>query len=155
MEFPMATKSGIVDQVVDLPALRVDLGWPLYSSGQASEALAECRRSLELEEADEARTMDVEGVFVRWDSLYERAVFEGVLLDELATGLDRVTQDGAQRRSGHFVRADLSGIPLATHRFSLVVSFQVIEHLEDPRPYVASMARMTSGDSTALTSSTA
>jgi SAM-dependent methyltransferase len=65
-------------------------------------------------------------------------------------GLDRVTPDGAQRRSGHFVRADLSGIPLAPRRFSLVVSFQVIEHLEDPTPYVAALADLVAPDGVVL-----
>lgn len=56
-------------------------------------------------------------------------------------GLDRVPPDRAQRAAGAaFVCADLAGLPLRPGRFPLVVSFQVIEHLEDPRPYLEALA---------------
>jgi SAM-dependent methyltransferase len=57
-------------------------------------------------------------------------------------GLDRVPPDARQRGRGHFVRADLRGIPLAARRFGLVVSFQVIEHLTDPTDYLEAIASM-------------
>jgi SAM-dependent methyltransferase len=57
---------------------------------------------------------------------------------ELAAGggrvvaLDRVPPAASARRSGcRFVRADLGAVPLADERFDLIVSFQVLEHLED------------------------
>ncbi len=58
--------------------------------------------------------------------------------------VDRVSPDRDARhpRVG-FVRADAGSIPLADDAFDLVVSFQVIEHLEDPTRYAASIARMT------------
>jgi SAM-dependent methyltransferase len=56
--------------------------------------------------------------------------------------LDRVPPDPASRRSrARFVRADLAALPLAPHVFDLVASFQVIEHLVDPDPYLAAIAR--------------
>jgi len=66
-------------------------------------------------------------------------------------GLDRVVPDSKQRDSGgHFVRANLEGIPLTRRSFSLVVSFQVIEHLEDPGFYVAAIAELLRPDGVAL-----
>jgi len=63
----------------------------------------------------------------------ERAVF----------GLDRVRPAATSRRpKANFLRADLGGIPLADASFSTIVSFQVIEHLEDPGPYLAAIARL-------------
>jgi 2-polyprenyl-3-methyl-5-hydroxy-6-metoxy-1,4-benzoquinol methylase len=59
----------------------------------------------------------------------------------LVVALDRVTPDPASRRSAaRFVRADLGAVPLAARRFELVVSFQVIEHLADPDPYLDAIA---------------
>ena len=59
------------------------------------------------------------------------------------TALDRVAPLSQSRVAGaRYVRADVGAIPLRPGRFDLVVSFQVIEHLEDPAPYVAAMARM-------------
>ena len=58
--------------------------------------------------------------------------------------VDRVTPDREARhpRVG-FVRGDAAAIPVVPDAFDLVVSFQVIEHLEDPMPYVACIAHMT------------
>jgi SAM-dependent methyltransferase len=55
-------------------------------------------------------------------------------------GVDRIHPDAENRSGPHFVRADLRHSPLATHSFALVLSFQVIEHLEDPEPYLANIA---------------
>jgi 2-polyprenyl-3-methyl-5-hydroxy-6-metoxy-1,4-benzoquinol methylase len=56
-------------------------------------------------------------------------------------GLDRVGPDRASRQSdARFVRARLEGMPFAKQSFQLVVSFQVIEHLEDPTEYLAAIA---------------
>ncbi|MEE2674760.1 MAG: class I SAM-dependent methyltransferase [Myxococcota bacterium] len=58
-------------------------------------------------------------------------------------GLDRVPPSNSSRRENtNFVRADLAGIPLADASFSTIASFQVIEHLEDPGPYLAAIARL-------------
>ena len=66
-------------------------------------------------------------------------------------GLDRVSPDAASRPAGgHFVTADLAGIPLARRAFGLVVSFQVVEHLEDPGPYLAAIAELLQPDGVAL-----
>jgi 2-polyprenyl-3-methyl-5-hydroxy-6-metoxy-1,4-benzoquinol methylase len=66
-------------------------------------------------------------------------------------GLDRVVPDAASRNSnGHFVRADLSGIPLAPQSFGLVISFQVIEHLEDPTDYIDAIATLLRPEGAAL-----
>jgi 2-polyprenyl-3-methyl-5-hydroxy-6-metoxy-1,4-benzoquinol methylase len=66
-------------------------------------------------------------------------------------GLDRVAPDAASRATGgHFVTADLAGIPLGRHRFGLVLSFQVIEHLTDPGPYLAAIAALVEPDGVAL-----
>ena len=56
-------------------------------------------------------------------------------------GLDRIRPDAASRASGgRFVRARLEGIPFAKRSFALIVSFQVIEHLEDPTLYIDAIA---------------
>ncbi len=56
--------------------------------------------------------------------------------------LDRVPPDPASRRAGaRFVRADLAALPLVPRAFELVASFQVIEHLVDPGPYLDGIAR--------------
>jgi len=58
--------------------------------------------------------------------------------------VDRVMPDkGARHPRVGFVRGDAAAIPVVPDAFDLVVSFQVIEHLEDPMPYVASIAHMT------------
>ena len=54
---------------------------------------------------------------------------------------DAANRDGA----GHFVRAELGGIPFAPGSFGLVISFQVIEHLEDPTVYLRTIARLLVG----------
>lgn len=69
----------------------------------------------------------------------------------LVVGIDRVRPDAASRRaSARFVRADIAALPIAPASFDLIVSFQVIEHLEDPTPYLAAIARMLAPDGTAL-----
>jgi SAM-dependent methyltransferase len=58
-------------------------------------------------------------------------------------GLDRVAPDRASRAgSGRFVRARLERLPFARRSFALIVSFQVIEHLEDPAPYLAGIGEL-------------
>ena len=65
-------------------------------------------------------------------------------------GLDRVPPaDSSRRENANFLRADLAGIPLADASFSTIVSFQVIEHLEDPGPYLAAIARLLEPDGSA------
>ena len=64
--------------------------------------------------------------------------------------LDRVAPDRRNRGMAHFLRADLHGIPLAPHSFDLVTSFQVIEHLEDPTPYLEAIARLVSREGRAI-----
>jgi len=68
-------------------------------------------------------------------------------------GVDRVPPDAACRRDGvHFCRADLAGLPFARGRFDGVVSFQVIEHLEDPAPYLGAIASFLAPGGAALLS---
>lgn len=58
--------------------------------------------------------------------------------------VDRVTPAAAARhRRVGFVRADAGALPVRPASFDLVVSFQVIEHLADPGPYLAAIAWMT------------
>ena len=65
--------------------------------------------------------------------------------------IDRVRPgDAFRRESLSFVRADLAGVPLAADRFDLVVSFQVIEHLEDPTSYLTAIARAVKNDGVAI-----
>jgi SAM-dependent methyltransferase len=65
-------------------------------------------------------------------------------------GLDRVhPASSSRRKNANFLRADLGGIPLADASFSTIVSFQVIEHLEAPGPYLAAIARLLEPDGTA------
>ncbi|HIF94224.1 MAG TPA: class I SAM-dependent methyltransferase [Myxococcales bacterium] len=65
--------------------------------------------------------------------------------------LDRITPDAQHRRDSlHYVRADLAGVPLVPRSFDLVVSFQVIEHLEDPTVYMQAIANAVRSDGTAL-----
>ncbi len=65
--------------------------------------------------------------------------------------IDRVPPDSSSRQSPcQFVRGDLNRIPLARGSFDLVVSFQVIEHLEDPTNYVDAIADLVDSDGTAL-----
>ena len=47
------------------------------------------------------------------------------------------------RRSGAaFCRAELAALPLRARRFDAVVSFQVIEHLADPAPYLRAIGEL-------------
>ena len=70
---------------------------------------------------------------------------------ERLIAVDRVRPDPASRRgTAHFVRADIAGLPIAPASFDLVVSFQVIEHLEDPTVYLAAMARLVRPGGTVL-----
>ena len=65
--------------------------------------------------------------------------------------LDRVPPDAASRRgTARFVRADLGAVPLAPRSFALVVSFQVIEHLADPGPYLDAITRLLGPGGTAI-----
>ncbi|MEN8184498.1 MAG: class I SAM-dependent methyltransferase [Myxococcota bacterium] len=65
--------------------------------------------------------------------------------------VDRVPPDSAHRREGlGFVRADLSGVPFRAGSFDLVVSFQVLEHLEDPAAYLDDLALLLRPEGTAL-----
>jgi SAM-dependent methyltransferase len=65
--------------------------------------------------------------------------------------VDRITPDSRHRRESlQYVRADLAGLPLAARSFDLVVSFQVIEHLEDPTAYLEAIAASTRLDGVAL-----
>ena len=58
-------------------------------------------------------------------------------------GFDRVFPDRPNRcDGGHFLVGDLHAIPLAAQSFDLVVSFQVIEHFEDPSFYVDALAEL-------------
>jgi 2-polyprenyl-3-methyl-5-hydroxy-6-metoxy-1,4-benzoquinol methylase len=69
----------------------------------------------------------------------------------MVVGLDRVAPDRASRRSGaRFVRADLGALPLRRGSFDLVVSFQVIEHLADPGPYLDAIASLLAPGGTAI-----
>jgi 2-polyprenyl-3-methyl-5-hydroxy-6-metoxy-1,4-benzoquinol methylase len=80
---------------------------------------------------------------------YGAATLAGGDLDIVA--IDRVPPDSASRKSHcRFVRGDLNRIPLAHGSFDLVVSFQVIEHLEDPTIYIDAIADLVQGDGTAL-----
>lgn len=65
-------------------------------------------------------------------------------------GLDRVhPAESSRRPNANFLRADLRGIPIRDDTFSTIVSFQVVEHLEDPTPYLAAIARLLEPDGTA------
>jgi len=66
-------------------------------------------------------------------------------------GIDRVLPDRIQRgRNACFLVGDLRALPLRPGRFDLVVSFQVIEHLEDPAFYVDALAGLCSADGLVL-----
>ena len=65
--------------------------------------------------------------------------------------VDRVAPLAAARASGvRFVRADVNALPLRAASFDRVVSFQVIEHLEDPSLYLGAMARLVRADGEAI-----
>ncbi len=80
---------------------------------------------------------------------YGAATLADHALDIVA--IDRVAPDSASRQSRcRFVRGDLNSIPLVRRSFDLVVSFQVIEHLDDPTHYVDAIADLVLPDGTAL-----
>jgi SAM-dependent methyltransferase len=59
------------------------------------------------------------------------------------TGVDRVPPDASARASGaDFLLADIAHLPFTPASFDTIVSFQVIEHLPDPGPYLRSIARL-------------
>jgi SAM-dependent methyltransferase len=96
------------------------------------------------ERANEARVLDLGcGSGYGTAELSERAPW--------IVGVDRIEPDDSARRpTAHFLRADLRGIPLRSRSFDLIVSFQVIEHLVDPTPYLDAIARLLRPDGTAL-----
>jgi SAM-dependent methyltransferase len=58
-------------------------------------------------------------------------------------GLDRVAPaDRARVSPARFVQGDLERLPFASGRCAVVTSFQVIEHLADPRAYLEEIARV-------------
>ncbi len=65
-------------------------------------------------------------------------------------GLDRIRPDAVNRGAAWFVRADLHGIPLRAKSFELIASFQVIEHLDDPAPYLEAIAGLLAPGAIAL-----
>jgi SAM-dependent methyltransferase len=68
-------------------------------------------------------------------------------------GVDRVAPDAESRRSGAaFCRADIAGLPIRARRFDAVVSFQVIEHLADPTPYLRAIGGLLADRGTAIVS---
>jgi SAM-dependent methyltransferase len=65
--------------------------------------------------------------------------------------VDRIAPDaGARHPRARFIRADAARLPLRSDTFDLVVSFQVIEHLEDPAAYLESMTRLLRPEGAAL-----
>jgi SAM-dependent methyltransferase len=67
--------------------------------------------------------------------------------------IDRISPDAEARHArAHFVRADAGGIPLRPASLDMVVSFQVIEHLDEPDVYLDSIARLLRPDGLALIS---
>ncbi len=71
----------------------------------------------------------------------------------LALGIDRVAPDPVSRRTGAwFCRADIAGLPLRSRAFDAVVSFQVIEHLHDPAPYLRAIGELLADRGTLLLS---
>ncbi len=68
-------------------------------------------------------------------------------------GLDRVAPLPAARRStARFVRGDLEALPLLCQRFDLVVSFQVVEHLAGPDPWIDALGDSLTASGEALVS---
>ena len=66
-------------------------------------------------------------------------------------GVDRVSADPDQCRSAaRFVRADLRALPFPGESFDGITSFQVIEHLEDPVPYLESIAGLLGAEGVVL-----
>lgn len=57
--------------------------------------------------------------------------------------LDRIAPDSRARHPrALFIRADAGELPIRPASFDLVVSFQVIEHLENPAPYLEAITRL-------------
>jgi len=55
--------------------------------------------------------------------------------------VDRIAPDAKARHPQcRFIRADAAHLPLQKASFDMVVSFQVIEHLDDPGPYLAALS---------------
>lgn len=70
---------------------------------------------------------------------YGAAELAGAL--PFVVAVDRVAPLAAGRQStARFLRADLEAMPLRERLFDLVVSFQVIEHMADPRRYLEALA---------------
>lgn len=68
-------------------------------------------------------------------------------------GMDRVAPAARARGSAaRFVRGDLERLPFAARSFDTVTSFQVIEHLADPRAYLEQIARVLAPDGVLLLS---
>jgi SAM-dependent methyltransferase len=68
-------------------------------------------------------------------------------------GIDRVAPDPESRGAdAAFCRAELGALPLRARCFDVVVSFQVIEHLRDPVPYLRAIAELLAPSGTALIS---
>ena len=66
------------------------------------------------------------------------------------TALDRVAPLRSSRADGaRYVRADVAALPLLARSFDLVVSFQVIEHLDDPTRYLEAISSLLRPDGTA------
>lgn len=66
-------------------------------------------------------------------------------------GLDRIQPDAENLRDNiDWVRADLYGNPLLPDSFQLIVSFQVMEHLENPQVYLESIATLLAPGGTAI-----
>jgi len=67
--------------------------------------------------------------------------------------IDRIAPDPEARHPGaRFVRADAGAIPLRQGTFDVVVSFQVVEHLADPGPFLDVIAGLLAPDGVALLS---
>jgi 2-polyprenyl-3-methyl-5-hydroxy-6-metoxy-1,4-benzoquinol methylase len=72
---------------------------------------------------------------------------------DLLVGVDRVAPDPASRVPGaRYLRADLHHLSLREQSFDAALSFQVIEHLEDPQLLVRAMAQCLRPDGFALVS---
>lgn len=72
---------------------------------------------------------------------------------QLLVGVDRVAPDSASRVEGaRFLRADLRHLSLRERSFDVALSFQVLEHLDDPALLVRPLARCLRPDGFALLS---
>ncbi len=67
--------------------------------------------------------------------------------------VDRIAPDAPSRAAGaRFVRGEIGALPLRAGRFDLVTSFQVIEHLSDPGPYLDAIGALLAPGGCALLS---